>query len=119
MNRGLLIRLCICLLVFSLCLYKYINRINELTEIKLALPKIEKKILSLKEENSKLKYEIDQFENPKRLMELAKSPEFAHLKHPLVKDILKIEKNSEYSVALDKSILENQEHIDNNSPFAK
>jgi hypothetical protein len=58
--------------------------------MKLCLPKVEKEILVLKEENKRLRYEIDQFENPNHLMELARSPEYSYLKHPLVKDVLKV-----------------------------
>ncbi|MFA5250805.1 MAG: hypothetical protein WC371_05310 [Parachlamydiales bacterium] len=71
-------------------LFLYLNGLNELTKLKMAVPKVEKEIAALKEENKRLRYEIRQFESPSHLLELSRRPEFAHLKHPLVKDVLKV-----------------------------
>lgn len=96
--------------IFCICLYKYINKINELTLVKLEIPKLEKEIRSLDEEREVLQYEIDRFENPIHLMELARSPQFSHLKHPLVKDVLKVKEG----VAIKESIEKSSRNIDNN-----
>lgn len=108
--KELLIKLCICIFIFSVCLYKYINKINELTLVKLELPKIERQIKVLDEEKEILQYEIDRFENPVHLMELARNPEFSHLKHPLIKDVLKVKEG----VALEESIEKAQKKTHNN-----
>jgi hypothetical protein len=63
---------------------------NELTHLKIRLPDVEKEIKLIQEENRRLAYEIDQFENPSHLIEIAHRPEFAHLKHPLLKEILTV-----------------------------
>ena len=91
MNKGLCIRSIICIIVLGICLYSYVNKQNSLTKLKLFLPEIQKQIAEIKEENERLKYEIDHFESPAHLMELARHPEFSHLKHPFVKDILTLE----------------------------
>lgn len=96
--------------IFCICLYKYINKINELTLVKLEIPKLEKEIRSLDEEREVLQYEIDRFENPIHLMELARSPQFSHLKHPLIKDVLKVKEG----VAIKESIEKSSHNIDNN-----
>lgn len=88
--RGLLFRLGICLGVFGLCLYSYLETQNELTHLKISLPEMEKEVKLIQEENRRLAYEIDQLENPARLIELAHRPEFSHLKHPLLKEILTV-----------------------------
>lgn len=88
--KGLLFRLGICLGVFGLCLYSYLETQNELTHLKIRLPEMEKEVKLIQEENRRLAYEIDQFENPARLIELAHRPEFSHLKHPLLKEILTV-----------------------------
>jgi hypothetical protein len=44
-------------------------------------------VRTIKEENIRLQYEIEQFENPQHLMELSRHTAFTHLKHPLVKDV--------------------------------
>jgi hypothetical protein len=79
---GLLIRLFICIFCTGLVLYKYIDKINELTELKLSIPALAKEVREIKEKNSELQYEIEQFESPIHLMEMARKPEFGHLKHP-------------------------------------
>lgn len=114
MNKGFLIRIVFCIAILGMFLYSYINKINELTEQKLSIPKIEKEILLLQEENKRLKYIIDQFENPMHLMELARSPEYSHLKHPLVKDVLKVQEG----FALKENKVEKSEYsVDNNTSY--
>lgn len=88
--KGNLLRLGICLSVFGLCLYSYLNVQNQLTHLKIRLPEVEKEIKLMREENRRFSYEIDQFENPAHLIELAHRPEFSHLKHPLLKEILTV-----------------------------
>lgn len=88
--KGLLLRLGFCLSVFGFCLYSYLETQNELTHLKIRLPEVEKEVKLIQEENRRLGYEIDRFENPAHLIELAHHPEFAHLKHPLLKEILTV-----------------------------
>lgn len=52
---------------------------------------LQKEIMSLKEQNRLLLYEIDQFEHPAHLMELARCPEYLHLKQPLLSEILTLQ----------------------------
>jgi hypothetical protein len=88
--RQLLLRLALCLTVFGLCLYSYLDLQNELTALKMLLPAVEKEIDLVAEENRRLSYEIGQFQSPSHLIELAHRPEFSHLKHPLLKEILTV-----------------------------
>ena len=90
MEKAFLIRLGLCIALFGACLYSYIDRQNRLTQLRIQLPEMEKSLRALNEEIRRYQYEIDQFENPAHLMELARSPEFSHLKHPLMKDILEV-----------------------------
>ena|SRR5579862_2646650 len=90
MQGRLLLRLGFCLGVTSLCLYSYQNKQNELTHLKICLPQIEKEIRGIREENRRLQFEIDRMESPTRLIELAHRPEFSHLKHPFLKEILRL-----------------------------
>jgi len=87
---GLLIRLGICLCVIGLCLYSYLETQNQLTHLKICLPEVKKEIALIQEENQRLAYEMDRFESPAHLLELARCPEYAHLKHPLIKEILTV-----------------------------
>lgn len=69
----------------------YIDRLNELTRLRLEIPIHLKKLKELEEENQRLQYEIDQFESPLYLMELLKKPEFSHLKFPKEDEVVIIE----------------------------
>ena len=88
--KSLLFRLGICLSVFGFCLYSYLDTQNQVTHLKIQLPEVEKEIKLIQEENRRLGFEIDQFENPTHLIELAHYPEYSHLKHPLLKEILTV-----------------------------
>lgn len=87
---GLLLRLGLCLSVSGLFLYSYLEKQNELTELKILLPQIEKDVNLIREENRRLAYEVDRFENPAHLIEIAHYPEYGHLRHPLLKEILTV-----------------------------
>lgn len=86
-----LFRVLLCVFVGGATLYAYVNKQNQLTKMRLKIPPLEKEVRQLKEENRRLMYEVDQFENPVHLIELLSKPEFAHLKHPILKDIVVIE----------------------------
>lgn len=88
--KNLLLRLGFCIAVFGLCLYSYLEMQNDLTQLKIQLPETEREIFLIREENKRLSYEIDRFQSPSNLIELAHRPEFSHLKHPLLKEILTV-----------------------------
>jgi hypothetical protein len=87
---GLLIRLLICILFVGLTLYKYIDKLNELTELRLSIPTISKELKEIQEKNLELHYAIERFESPLHLMELARKPEFGHLKYPSLTTVLMV-----------------------------
>lgn len=82
------VRLMFCIFVAWWTMYSYIEKQNELTELRLAIPMLSKEVNGLYEENRRLKYEIEQFESPVHLMELARKPEFSHLKYPTLNEIV-------------------------------
>lgn len=84
----LYIRVMICIFAAGFTLYLYIEKQNELTELRLYLPVLSKEVKRIQEENTRLTYEIDHFESPIHLMELARKPEFSHLKYGFVKDVI-------------------------------
>jgi hypothetical protein len=63
----------------------------EFMGLRLHIPLVIKELRSIQEENNRLQYEIERFENPSHLMELARKPEFGHLQHPLLQDIWVLE----------------------------
>ncbi len=88
MEKGILIRIFLCIGAFGLFLYSYIDEQNHLTRLRLNIPVIAKEIKDIKEENTHLNYEIELFESPEHLLELARHSEFSHLKQPLLKEIM-------------------------------
>ncbi len=84
------VRLSTCFLVFGSCLYVYLHEQNRLAQVKMQMPCKEKEMDLLREEIRLLSYELDQYESPNRLIELAHLPEFSHLKHPVLKEILTV-----------------------------
>lgn len=85
---GLFIRLLICIFAAGLTLYKYIDKVNELTELRLSIPLLTKEVKEIQEKNLELQYLIDQFESPQHLLELAQKPELGHLRHPMLAEIV-------------------------------
>lgn len=81
-------RIFICLLVAGWTLYCYIDKNNDLVELRMTIPVVEGELKAMQEENMRLQYEIDRFESPLHLMELARQPEFSHLKYPSTDDII-------------------------------
>lgn len=87
MNTFIL-RALVCIFFFGFSLYSYVDKQNELTDLKLRIPRIAKEIKSIRQENTRLQYEIEQFESPENLMQLAK--QYPHLKHPALQEILTV-----------------------------
>ena len=91
MKKGIMPKLFVCLSLFSLCLFSYLEKQNQLTQLRLYAPKLVKEIKGLQEENTRLRYEIEQFESPDNLMLLARDSRYSHLKHPLSKEVLMLQ----------------------------
>ncbi len=87
-NKGALVRILICIGTFGFFLYSYIDKQNAITRLRLQIPVIAKEIKDIKEENTRLHYEIDLFESPEHLMEIARQSEYSHLKQPMLKEVL-------------------------------
>ena len=92
-----LTRLFLCVLIFGASLYFYIDQHNRLTELRIQVPLLTKKLKMVEDENTRLLFEIEKFENPLNLMELARKPQYGYLKHPYVSDIIhaKLENEAE------------------------
>ena len=87
---GILIRLLICISFAGLMLYKYIDKLNDVTELRLSIPLLAREVKEIHEQNLELQYAIDCFESPLHLMELARKPEFGHLKYPFIDEIIQL-----------------------------
>lgn len=54
------------------------------------LPKLTKEIQAIQEVNANLQYQIECFENPQHLLNLASSPKYDHLKFPFTEEVLTV-----------------------------
>lgn len=88
MNTKWGIRIAFCLAVLGFSLYGHIEKQNQITALRIELPDVVRKLKGLKEDNTRLRYEIEQFESPEHLIELARHHEFSHLRHPLLKEVV-------------------------------
>lgn len=85
------LRIFVCICMAGSMTYFYIDKQNELVELRIAIPALAKEVKALHEENIRLRYEIDRFESPVHLMELARKPEYSHLKFPHTDDVVVIQ----------------------------
>lgn len=92
---GSLIRLLLCISIAGLALYKYIDKLNELTELRLSIPVLAREVKEIHEKNIELQYAIEHFESPVHLMEIARKPEFGHLKYPSISEVILLPETSE------------------------
>lgn len=92
---GLLIRLLLCISIAGLALYKYIDKLNELTELRLSIPVLAREVKEIHEKNMEMHYAIEHFESPVHLMEMARKPEFGHLRYPSIPEVILLPEASE------------------------
>jgi len=93
-SHQLLLRLLLCIFVSAFLLYSYIDRQNDITEMKFFIPKLAEEVRALSEENATLLLEVEQIENPKVLLEKMRLPEFSHLKEPLPLEVIRIDEEA-------------------------
>lgn len=91
---NLLIRLFLCIFFAGWMLYKYIDELNVLTELRLSIPALAKEVKEIDEKNLELQYEIEKFESPIHLMELLRKPEFGHLRYPSIDKVMQVPESS-------------------------
>lgn len=107
MLKRIFIQLACCIGVFGCCLCSYVNTQNAVTRLRLEIPIFSQELHQLKEQNNRLKYEIDLFESPEHLMQLARCSEFSHLKYPTLQEILTVSE----AVILPKSPIEKEKGV--------
>jgi hypothetical protein len=83
-------RVFVCIFFLGLILFCYIQYKVDLTKLRLQIPLISKDVRIIQEENTRLRYIIEQFESPENLLDLAKKPQFSHLKQPTEDEIVVI-----------------------------
>jgi len=87
-SKGLLIRLLLCIFILGIFLYTYIDKQNDLTELKMEIPKLTESLHFLEEENAHLSLEIERIESPAKLIKLLRQKEYSHLRYPYVDEVV-------------------------------
>ncbi len=90
MKKDNTIKFLFCFVVISLYLHSYLEAHNEVTKLRMELPKLTKQLRNIEEENLRFRYEIESFESPDRLMALIRNQEFSHFHYPQDQEILTI-----------------------------
>ena len=107
MLKRVFIQLACCIGFFGCFLCSYINTQNAVTRLRLEIPILSSELNKLKEQNNRLKYEIDLFESPEHLMQLARCSEFSHLKYPTLQEVLTVSE----AVIIPKSPIEKEKDL--------
>lgn len=94
-----LFRCILCIIAIGYFQYVYLQKQHEVTKLRLDIPQLSANVKKAKEENLHLRFLVDQFENPQYLGKIARNKRFAHLKYPLLSEIITIHRD-------DKSMLE-------------
>jgi len=105
MNGKWTSRFAICLAALGFSLYAHIEKQNQITAMRIQLPESADHLKALQEDNTRLRYEVEQFESPEHLIELARHHEFSHLRHPLVKEILTVTEGIAIQIPSDEEAL--------------
>lgn len=87
-----MIRIFVCIIVFGATLYAFIDKQNKITKLRMEIPVLASQLKAIEQENLRLKFEIDQFESPDHLLELSRRPEYRHLKHPKLDEVIEMSK---------------------------
>lgn len=90
-KRAIILQVVCSLTALGTCWFSYLEKQNELTELRLYAPKLVREVREIRENNAHLQYELQELQSPQKLLELAQDPKFAHLKHPTCKNILVLE----------------------------
>lgn len=77
-----------CLLTVAILLVVYISFCNQLSQMQMEIPQIGRVVKRLEEDNNRLQYEIECFENSLHLLELLRQPEYSHLKMPYRNEVI-------------------------------
>lgn len=89
------IQIGLCIFFIGFFLFCYLDRQNKVTEYQLKIPKVQKEIERLSQENQNLKAKINHFEHPSQLMSLLKQKDFSHLDYYHDHDVVCMQQGKE------------------------
>lgn len=87
-RKKTLISIFIALVWCALLAFFILDQQVSLARLRVKIPLVEKQVDELHEENMQLLYDIERFESPEHLMELAQQPRFSHLHYPSTDEVI-------------------------------
>lgn len=78
-----------CVSVAALTLWALVDQQNQVTELQLYLPQLEKDVSRLKEKNNDIRHQLARLSNPKKLLTLL-TTDYAYLMFPDEGEVLEI-----------------------------
>ncbi len=106
MNKGIFVRIVTCIVFLGVCVYSYLDLQNEITELRIRIPYLSSEVRRIEEENTHLLYQIERFESPENLMNLAKQSEFAYLKYPTNQEVVTLVQAAPFNGMDDRQMAE-------------
>ena len=97
----ILLRVFVCTFFLWLCLYRFVDKQNELILLRREIPELQKKALLLKEDIAELNYEVHRFQSPANLNRLAQQPQFGHLRPSYEEDVWVVDFEEEVRIEED------------------
>lgn len=91
-----MIQIGLCIFSFVFFLFCYLDRHNKVTEYQLKIPKVQREVERLSQENTALKAQIEHFELPSQLMNLLRQKDFAHLDYYHDHDVICMQAGKEF-----------------------
>jgi len=85
---AFLVRVFFCIAAVGFWLYAAVDLQTRLTAIRIQIPPLAREVSRIEEANTRLRYEIEKFENPRHLLQLARRPEFGHLRFPKQEEVI-------------------------------
>ncbi|MBQ8498328.1 hypothetical protein [Chlamydia sp.] len=81
MNRYRFSRLFLCLSLLCYALYRYIDKQNDLTKLRLEIPCLWAQLRQVEQENVTLSFLLEKLESPEHLLQIASLPEYQYLEY--------------------------------------
>lgn len=81
MNRYRFSRLLVCLSLLCCTLYRYIDKQNDLTKLRLEIPCLWAQLRQIEQENVALSFLLEKLESPEHLLQIAFLPEYQYLEY--------------------------------------
>lgn len=98
MHKVTFLRVIFCVLSAASFLFFYLEKQNEKTKLLLEIPHLSASLKEIEEENMRLQYLVDRFENPANLMELMVQTSFSHLQFPVLDSIVVLPEGKHFAI---------------------